>query len=111
MVAHQIHSLPLYNGAAVMALSRECDLLISSTSLMSALVQDRPLQKTWFSQFPASEDVVRIWNNPSLSGQGSNSATCRTRRVSLRRQGLVVRRAMSRANHKPFFAFRYLFSF
>ena len=29
-------------------------------------------------------------DSPSLTGQGSNSATCRTRRVSLRRQGRVV---------------------
>ncbi|KAJ7156844.1 hypothetical protein C8R43DRAFT_406524 [Mycena crocata] len=97
-----------------MALNRECDRLMASSNMICALVQDRPLQKIWFPQSPASEGAARIWNNSSLSGQGSNSATCRTRRISLRRQGLVVRRAVMRAFHKPFclsFLFYLLVSF
>jgi len=37
----------------------------SSVKLTSALVQDRPLQKTWFPQFLAPQGVIRTWNNRS----------------------------------------------
>ncbi|KAG2748351.1 hypothetical protein P692DRAFT_20734037, partial [Suillus brevipes Sb2] len=69
---------------------------------MSALVQDCPLQKTWCPHVPCAERCNRTWNNRSLIGQGSNSATCRICRVSRRRSGHVISRAVGRAARKPF---------
>jgi hypothetical protein len=60
-----------------------------------------PSGKLWLPQSLASEGVIRTWNNLSVSGQGSNSATCRTRRVSLRRQELAVSRVVDRCVRKP----------
>jgi hypothetical protein len=68
-----------------MAANRECGYLLSASQSISALFQGCSLQKTWLPQSLASEGVIWTWNNLSLSGQGSNSATCRTCRVSLRR--------------------------
>lgn len=89
-------------STVVMAATRECGCFLSADSSISALVQDCPLQKTWFPQTLAPEGVTRSWNNMPLTGQGSNSATCRTRRVSLRRSGHVVSRAVGRVARKPF---------
>lgn len=61
-----------------------------------------PSRKLGFHSAPLCKEWLRPWNNMSLTGQGSNSATCRTRRVSLRRSGHAVRRAADRASRKPF---------
>ena len=73
-----------------MAANRECGCHLSASKSISALVRGCSLQKTWFPQSLASEGVTRTWNNLSVSGQGSNAATCRTCRVSLRRSELAV---------------------
>jgi len=73
-----------------MAANRECGDLLPASQSISALVQGCSLQKTWLPQSLASEEVIWTWNNWSLSGQGSNSATCRTCRVSLRRSEYAV---------------------
>ena len=73
-----------------MAANRECGCHLSASKSISALVRGCSLQKTWFPQSLASEGVTRTWNNLSVSGQGSNAATCRTCRVSLRRSELAI---------------------
>ena len=73
-----------------MAANRECGCQLPASKSISALVRGCFLQKTWLPHSLAPEGVIRTWNNLSVSGQGSNAATCRTCRVSLRRSELAV---------------------
>ncbi|KIM63826.1 hypothetical protein SCLCIDRAFT_691095 [Scleroderma citrinum Foug A] len=75
---------------------------MSAVSSTSALVQDCPLQKTWSPIVSRCVSGGRTWNNWTLTGQGSNSASSRSCRVSRRRPGHVVSRAVDRALRRPF---------
>ena len=88
---HIVNSnLVFFGVTVVMAANRECGCHLPASQSISALVRGCSLQKTWLPQSLASEGVIWTWNNLPLSDQGSNSATCRTCRVSLRRSELAV---------------------
>ena len=84
------HNLRFFGVTVVMAANRECGCQLPASKSISALVRGCFLQKTWLPHSLAPEGVIRTWNNLSVSGQGSNAATCRTCRVSLRRSELAV---------------------
>ena len=82
-------------------------MVYSANPPTSALVQDRPLQKTWLPQLSNLQRFgFRVWNNRFLTGQGRNSATSRICRVSLRRSGRVVSSRCGSCLSQTFFTFR-----
>jgi hypothetical protein len=92
-----------YNGeAAVMALNREREMVFPSEPTHECAGSRLSPPENLVSTVPCAERCNRTWNNRSLTGQGSNSATCRICRVSRRRSGHVISRAVGRAARKPF---------
>jgi hypothetical protein len=85
-----------------MALIRECEMVLSSDLTHECAGSRLSPPENLVSTVPCAERCNRTWNNRSLIGQGSNSATCRICRVSRRRSGHVISRAVSRAARKPF---------
>jgi hypothetical protein len=85
-----------------MALNRECEMVLFSDPTHECAGSRLSPPENLVSTVPCAERCNRTWNNRSLTGQGSNSATCRICRVSRRRSGHVISRAVGRAARKPF---------